>query len=170
MLAKLQPYVERPVSRPWIVATTKSGQERLAKFHLERQHFEVYMPLRLGRELAHPFFPRHLFVRVSPEVNRWRALFSTIGVKHVFCRSEHPVGLKDAVIDEIRGRELGGFVQFGLAGASPCPYVKGDAVTVKGLVDAIFVERVDANRILVLHKLLGERVATVDLSKVAAPR
>lgn len=157
-------------NRPWIVVMTHTGQERLAKYHLERQHFEVYMPLRLGRDLAHPFFPRHLFVRVSPEVNRWRALFSTIGVKHVFCRGDHPVGVRDCVIEEIRTREVGGFVQFGLAGAAACPWKPGDAVTVRGMVDAIFVERLDANRVTVLTKLLGERITTVDLSKVSAPQ
>jgi hypothetical protein len=64
--------------KAWIVVSCRQGQEVRARVELERQGFEVYLPMRLvsirrpGRQangardlLARPFLPGYLFCRVG---------------------------------------------------------------------------------------------------------
>jgi transcription antitermination factor NusG len=108
----------------WIVVVTKQGQERLARLRLEQQGFEVYLPMKLAqnrrRELvASPFFPKYLFARVTLAVDRWKSIYSTIGVAGVLGRGETPTGVKDEVVERIRAQEDAGFIRMGLDEGGP---------------------------------------------------
>lgn len=161
--------------RVWIVVQTHAGQERFAKFHLEKQRFEVYLPMRLtrgrdGQGGVTPFFPRYLFVRVTPEVKRWQAIFSTLGVARVFCAGERPVGVRDAFIDRIREQEIDGLLRVGVPLDLPCPFEREDPV-MWGVIQGVFQERVDARRALILVSLLGrDSRVTVDLHELQSAR
>lgn len=154
----------------WVVVVTSAGKERLAKFHLQKQGFEVYLPMKLGQGAAavRPFFPRYLFARVTADVRRWQSIFSTIGVQRVFTNRERIVGVRDAFIESIRAQEADGLLKAGVGVEVVCPFVEGDQVLM-GALTGIFQERVDDRRALILVQLLGKANAiTVDLSKLEA--
>lgn len=155
----------------WVVVHTRGGEERLAKDELAQQGFEIYLPMKLwqdrrsGEIRAAPFFPRFLFARVTLEVARWKSIYTTRGVRSVLGSGMLPTGVKDEVIDRIKAAEDGGFIRMGLA--DDCPFKRGDRVSV-GPLEAIFLERVDAKRVVILHSLLQrtDSPVTVDLRKL----
>src|SRR5690606_17553131 len=83
---------------PWHVAYTKPRQENTAKDNLERQGFEVYLPLfktfKKPRQMAdkaatgklltfEPMFPRYIFFRPTSAQQSMGTLRSTRGVSTV---------------------------------------------------------------------------------------
>lgn len=167
-----RPLFEDPL-KPWVVVESHAGKETFAKFHLQKQGFEVYLPMRLtrgrdGRGGVKPFFPRYQFVTVGPDVRRWQSIFSTLGVKRVFCTGERPIGVRNEFIESIRAQEVEGLLSVGVGLTVPCPYSNGDKVLM-GAVEAVFLERVDDRRAQILVQLLGrESRVTVDLTKLDA--
>ncbi len=149
----------------WYVVVTKGGQEKVAYMRLLAQGYDTYLPLRLVQLKRNevgvkPLFPRHLFVRQN---GRWRAMFSTIGVRSVVCLGDNPAVLSDAAIQLFREHEIDGHIIIHPAAPKPelkpCPYEPGQRVKMKqGLLiglEAVFSERVDANRVAILLKALG---------------
>lgn len=161
----------------WIVVHTRAGEERVAKEELERlgRGFEVYLPMRLAtlkdnwkksREIvARPFFPRFIFARVGLQVDRWKSIYTTRGVRSVLGNGLLPTGVKDEVIDRIKAQEEAGFIKMGLS--EDCPFKPGDRVGI-GPLEAVFHERVDARRVVILLSLLQrtDSPVTVDLRKL----
>jgi transcriptional antiterminator RfaH len=94
----------------WAVARTQGQREQAALLHLERQQFEVYLPLikTMRRIKGEPLFPGYIFVRV---VDRWYSIMNTIGITHLLRSGEQPACCPDAVIDDIRKREVMGYVE-----------------------------------------------------------
>lgn len=153
----------------WYLAKTAARREDWAIENLEAQGFEAYMPLRLvadrrGLVSARPLFPRHVFFRVGPTAAGWRMVFSTRGIQSVYRSGDHPAIVPTKVIDRCRKEEVEGLIKIGdpklLAAAKAKPkYHRGERVTIRqgsfeGL-DAIFLEQVDAGRLLILIKLFG---------------
>ena len=74
--------------RYWYAVQTKPRQEAVAELHLQRQHFETYLPKILVRKhrrdkwtkVVEPLFPRYLFVRLDPDENSLSPVRSTKGV------------------------------------------------------------------------------------------
>lgn len=72
----------------WFVAQTKPNAWQIAKRNLERQAFEVFVPLiaqsqRLRGKIhtvRRPAFQGYVFVRFDPDLSPWRAINSTFGV------------------------------------------------------------------------------------------
>src|ERR1700733_1489258 len=97
----------------WFVVHTQAQAEAKAKHHLERQGFATYLPRYLKRrrharrtdEVAAPLFPRYLFVGFDPDVARWRAIQSTVGVSHIVAHGDRPTPGASAVIESLRARE-----------------------------------------------------------------
>jgi transcription antitermination factor NusG len=169
--------------RAWVVVTTKTGQELVAKANLMGQvetfgeGFEVYLPMRLfenaRRETcSRPFLPGYLFAKVTALTTDWRALFSTRGVRGVLgVTSQRTLGLKDEVVERIRAREDAGFIRLGLeADGAPKAFVRGQKVRWDDMIDGMFMERVDRNRGLILVSLFGrDSPQLVDLRKLTGP-
>lgn len=160
----------------WIVVVSKLGQEVRAKRELLQQGFEVYLPMKLSqnkkRELiSSPFFRRYLFARVPADVSEWREIFSTYGVAGVLGFSAgRAYGLKDVAIDELRGREEGGYIKIGLA-EEPKPFEHGQRVVtedgVEGIFDAVLNESDDNKRAAFLVNCMGRQTRfTVDLRQL----
>jgi len=157
----------------WYVVQTRQHMETTAFENLERQGFEAYLPMRLAMQkprlglmkpkglVPRPLFPGLLFVRTDLEASRWQRMSSTRGVAKILTgASERPAPLADTVIQSIRAREVGGFVEVGLEAdaEAECRFAKGDAVRVSvgwAELDAVFVERVDARRVMILLSLVG---------------
>lgn len=163
----------------WVVVVSKPGQERRARLELERQGFEVYLPMKLamdkrpgraGQMMASPFLPRYLFARVSLLLGDWRKIWSTFGVHGLLGAAERPIGVADEVVERIRLAEEDGYIKIGLEADGP-KFGKGEAVRFSmGPVDdleGLFQERVDDKRALILVSCLGrDSRFVVDLRKL----
>lgn len=99
--------------KSWYLIHTKPKQERLAREHLERQGYNVYLPLaevrrrRRGRimRVIDAMFPRYLFICLSDKTDDWRPIHSTVGVATLVRFGQAPAKIPDALIADLRGRE-----------------------------------------------------------------
>ncbi|MCZ8195021.1 transcription termination/antitermination NusG family protein [Brevundimonas sp.] len=168
----------------WYLAMIKKGQERLAKENLERQGFEVYLPmhrpsmrtLRDGRLPApRPFLPGYLFVSLDLVSAPWRKLLSTYGVRDVHMtgagEARRPRAIPGRWIERLQAREDEHGLIVPDEPKAPAPFAKGERVLahVCGVdVDALFCEPVDAKRVVILASLLGrESRVEVSLDRVS---
>lgn len=162
----------------WFVAKTQPSSETKALFHLERQGFQVYLP-RYLRRINHarritwqprPLFPTYLFVALSPEQQRWRAINSTVGVSHLICNERGPVSVPAGIVESIRDEEdERGLVMTG----RKVPFKKGAQVQIMSgaFADHIgwFECATDDQRVVILLDLLGRQVKTkVKLDAITA--
>lgn len=161
----------------WCVVVAKPGMDRTARAQLERQRFDVYVPLAVseapktprnpkGGLNIRPFFPRYLFVRLSDTtVGWWRSMYGTIGVASVFVGpDQRPVAVPTRIIEALQAREENGFIKVAQAEPEPERWQRGDAVryaTEAGDLDAIFVQPVDKARAEILFNLLGRETSKV---------
>src|SRR6516164_10816781 len=75
----------------WYAVHTQPNRESRAKNQLENQAYEVFLPRRLktirhARRLtnvAAPFFPRYLFIRLDLTQQGWRSVNGTFGVSRL---------------------------------------------------------------------------------------
>jgi transcriptional antiterminator RfaH len=162
----------------WYVVQSQPNAENKAVAHLNRQGFETYLPRYLKRRrharrvevVPAPLFPRYLFVGIDLETQRWRSIFSTVGVSRLVCNGDTPTAVADRVIEAFRARhDAGGYVQL-----DRHPSLRaGDKVRV---LDGAFAECLglyeglrDSERVAILLDLLGRKVrVTVDIDSVAA--
>jgi len=161
----------------WFVVQAQPNAEHKAVFHLNRQGFATYLPRYLKRRrharrvdtVAAPLFPRYLFVSIDMGVQRWRSIFSTVGVSRIVCNGEMPTAVSDHVIENLRSREHDGLVKLD----SRPSFRIGDKVR---LLDGAFADCLglyeglkDGDRVALLLDLLGRKVrVTVDTDSVAA--
>ncbi len=162
----------------WYVVHTHASAEALAKQHLTRQGFNVFLPRyrklrrharRVDRVLA-PLFPRYLFVNMDLSNERWRAILSTVGVARLICHGDIPAPVPERVVEEIQTRmgDDGAVSMFSGSGMVP-----GDEVRI---VDGAFSDRTgifkcldDKQRVVVLLDLLGRELwVRLDPGVVAA--
>ena len=156
----------RPESR-WYVASTHPRAEPRALWHLKNQGFGAYLPRYLKRRtharrtemVQAPLFPGYLFIDMDVASTRWRAIRSTIGIRHLICRGDDPVPVPTGVVEDIRARESeDGVVPVPV----PPPFARGEAVEVREgpFRDQVgFFECVnDDERITVLLDLLGRQL------------
>ena len=164
--------------KAWYVAHTHAKAERQALGHLERQEFTAYLPQYLKRRrharraewVPAPLFPRYLFVNMDIERDRWRAVRSTVGVRHVISNGDRPIPVADQIVEEIRARED----ETGMVAVNPERlFSPGEMVRVTsgaladqvGLFDCIS----DDERVFILFELLGRQVRVrVPMESVAA--
>lgn len=161
----------------WFVVQAQPNAEHKAVFHLNRQGFATYLPRYLKRRrharrvdtVAAPLFPRYLFVSIDMGVQRWRSIFSTVGVSRIVCNGEMPTAVPDQVIENLRAREHDGLVKLDFRPS----FRIGDKVR---LLDGAFADCLglyeglkDGDRVALLLDLLGRKVrVTVDTDSVAA--
>lgn len=170
MIAELHPR--------WFVAHTHPNAEAKATLHLNRQGFEIYFPRYLKRRrharrvetVAAPLFPRYVFVAVDLAAQRWRSIYSTVGVTRLVCNGEDPTPVPDGVVEALRSCEdAGGFIKLDSRSA----FRAGDKVRVlDGAFSSclgLFEGMAERERIAILLDLLGRKVRVVlDADLVAA--
>lgn len=162
----------------WYVVQSHPNAERRAALHLERQGFLTYLPRYLKRRrharrleiVPAPLFPRYLFVGIDLEVQRWRSVFSTVGVSRLVCNGDRPTAVPDQVIEGLRVREdADGFVRLDerprFRPGDKIRFLDGTFADCLGL----YVGMRDHDRVAILLDLLGRKVrVTVDVGSVAA--
>ena len=93
----------------WAVAVAQPNRERFVQSMLAWKGFESYVPRILtAKGRSAPLFPSYVAVRVT---DVWYGLRWSPGVVRVLMNGERPARLEDSVVEEIRQREEGGFVQ-----------------------------------------------------------
>lgn len=147
-------------TRPrWYVVQCKSREDGRALEHLERQGFSCYRPtlcvekLRQGRKVSvrQSLFPGYLFVQLDEVNDNWYPIRSTRGVIEIVRFNEHPLPIKDEIVERIRER---------FAGSEPrVPYLEpGDRVLITAGcfadVEAIFVANDGDERVMLLMNVL----------------
>jgi transcriptional antiterminator RfaH len=149
----------------WVVVNTQPHRESLALKNLEQQKFSSYCPMirktvrhaRKSREVLRPLFPGYLFVQVDPNVQRWRPLLSTYGVRSIVGSGEQLSFLDTAFIESLKAREIEGVIE-----RPRQPYRIGQEVKLaggafEGLV-ATIIDMDEKDRLVVLLDLLNRPV------------
>ena len=161
----------------WYAVNTQPYQEARADENLRRQGFYSWLP-RFRRPRKHarrtdhvlaPLFPGYLFVRLDPEIERWRSINGTFGVVRLLCNGDTPLAVPDGLVEEIMQRRDG-------SGTVVVPLRRlavGEAVRVAvgpfADLEGLFQEMSGRDRVVLLFNLLGRKVrASVPLAGLAA--
>lgn len=114
MKSDISPQAAGPVAH-WIVAATKPKAEFIAKMFLERQGYDVYLPLFVSADTPQPtpMFPSYLFVDLEPCAGQWRPINNTTGIspRGVLRTGEAPSILPTRHIDTLIRREEAGVIR-----------------------------------------------------------
>jgi len=97
----------------WYLVQSHPNGEHKAVGHLNRQGFVTYLPRYLKRRrharriemVAAPLFPRYLFVAIDMTLQRWRSIYSTLGVSQLVCAGDRPISVPDEVVAALKRRE-----------------------------------------------------------------
>jgi transcriptional antiterminator RfaH len=161
-------------SSKWIAVNTHPHKENFAVENLLRQNFMAYCPLmrkrirhaRRSQDVLRPLFPSYIFVQA--DVQHWRPIFSTFGVRSVITCGSEPSYLDDVFIRSLKVREVDGAIV-----RPDAPYSLGQQVRVSGgpfdgLV-ATIIEMNEKDRLVVLLNLLNRPVKVkLEANHVAA--
>jgi transcriptional antiterminator RfaH len=154
----------------WFVAHTQPHAEAKAASHLARQGFQSYFPRYLKRRrharrietVAAPLFPRYLFVAVDLSAQRWRSIYSTVGVARLVCNGDDPAAVPGGIVEALQSREdTNGFITL----AHRPLFRAGDKIRVlDGAFSSclgLFEGMAERERIAILLDLLGRKVRVV---------
>lgn len=170
--------LDLPLNPRWFVAHTQPNAEAKAVANLNRQGFAAYFPRYLKRRrharkvdtVAAPLFPRYVFVAVDISAQRWRSIYSTIGVARLVCNGDEPTAVPAGIVEALKCREdADGFIKLDYR----APFHPGDKVRVlDGAFSSclgLFESMAERERIAILLDLLGRKVRVVlDADLVAA--
>jgi transcriptional antiterminator RfaH len=145
-------------SLPWHVVHTKPRAEARALENLERQGFEVFLPMitlqKVRRaklaNVTEPMFSRYLFLRTTRAMEDLSVVRSTLGVSHLVRFGTVPAKMPHAWVEAMRAEPA---VQETL-------HQQGDKVVLgdgmlKGL-EAIYLEEDGEARAMILINLLSK--------------
>lgn len=156
--------------KSWYLIHTKPRQEQLAREHLERQGYQIYLPFapvrrkRRGRTIrvVDPMFPRYLFINLSDETDDWRPIRSTIGVSALVRFGQTPARIPDSLIENLKSRED----TEGIQQVPEKNFSKGDEVHIaEGLFEGfegIYECKSGRDRVILLLKI-SEQYVTLKL-------
>lgn len=157
------------MSDSWFVVQTQPNAEAKANRHLLNQGYATYLPVYLRRVsharraeiLRRPLFPGYLFVRLDPDMNRWRSINGTVGVRRILSEGDRPRCVSDAIIGEIVARQD----ENGVIKVKAQSFVQGQTVRLAGgpfaEVSGLFEEARDDRRVVLLLSMLGREVRVV---------
>jgi transcriptional antiterminator RfaH len=162
----------------WYVVQTQANAENKAACHLARQGFETYLPRYLKKRrharrietVAAPLFPRYLFVEIDFAVQRWRSIFSTVGVSRLVCNGDQPAPVPDDVIRSLRSRaDTSGLIRLvhrpSFRSGNKVRILEGAFYDCLGIYDGM----TDHDRVGILLDLLGRKVRiSLDAEAIAA--
>ncbi len=112
----LAPSNETPclIASPWYVVHTKPRSEARALENLERQGFEVFLPMitlqkvRRARvaNITEPMFSRYLFLRVTPSMQDLSVVRYTMGVSQLVRFGQVAAKVPHAWVEAMRSQPL----------------------------------------------------------------
>jgi len=160
----------------WVVASSHPHKEQVALENLNRQGFQAYCPqirkrvrhARQLRQVLRPLFPGYIFVRLNPQLEQWRSIDATIGVRKLIRFGERPGTVPNLFIASLYATEEEGAVAIPRArdNYQPGEQVQLRAEPFDGLI-AMVLSANDRERIMVLLDLLKRSVrVSVSINEV----
>ena len=158
-----RPEYSAPLSA-WIVVNSQPHREQIALENLARQAFDSYCPMvrtrvrhaRRTQEVLRPLFPGYLFVRVNADLQRWRPILSTYGVRTLVRCGDRPSFLDDRFVEGLQAREIDGAIVRPTSPYEPGQRVKMAGGAFDGLI-ATILEMDEKDRLVVLMDLLNRQ-------------
>ncbi len=163
----------------WYAVYTKPRQEPVARWNLENQGFEVFLPMALNpyqrvskrnEDRTEPLFPRYLFLRAVPEVQNLATVRSTRGVVNLVRSGHELVTVPEAIVDGLLARRD---PETDLIALDPAELDVGDQVRVFdgpfAGAEGILQQRSGETRSLLLMKILG-RETTLEVDSLLLQR
>ncbi|WP_018294631.1 transcriptional activator RfaH [Mariprofundus ferrooxydans] len=165
--------------KQWFAIRVKPRQESLAAANLERQGFEVYLPM-INTRISHagkvswqprPFFAGYLFVHLSIDEQRWTTIRSTVGVLAPVAFGTFYPPLSDQVIALLQARhDENGLIT--ISSTPESPFRAGEKVrmldgAMKGL-EGVFIEMRGQDRALILLDWMKKSMRVVANTAVLA--
>lgn len=148
----------------WYLIYTKPHKEHVARENLERQGYDIYLPMarirrrRLGKgaNRIEPLFPRYLFIKLDTQTDNWSPIRSTLGVSNLVKFGMYPSAVPETLIELLCDR----CDEEGIQDIAPDEYKKGEAVRVlegpmTGL-EGIFLAKTSSDRVMVLLDIVGK--------------
>tara|TARA_R110002096_G_scaffold94635_6_gene212944 strand:- start:40233 stop:40733 length:501 start_codon:yes stop_codon:yes gene_type:complete len=145
----------------WYLIHSKPKDEKLAQDNLERQGYETYLPLILGRTKKRgkttksilPMFPRYLFIHLSDQTDDWGPIRSTLGVSSLIRFGATPAKVPDNLIKTLKRNEN----SQGIHELKSAPLSPGDKLLIvegpfEGYEATLFSQKSD-DRVIVLLKI-----------------
>jgi transcriptional antiterminator RfaH len=94
----------------WFLVQLKPNSARIAQKNLERQGFDVFLPLEEVTQRRRdtfvtkmrPLFPGYLFVAFDPAQGHWRRINSTHGVSQLVRFGSAPAMLPDGLVEHLQ--------------------------------------------------------------------
>ncbi len=161
----------------WYLIYTKPQKEQLARENLERQGYEVFLPMarlrrrRMGRGVTRiePLFPRYLFIHLDSRTDDWSPIRSTIGVNNLVKFGMYPSAVPAELIELIIDR----CDEKGIQEIAPDEFKKGDGVRVMegamvGL-EGVFLAKSSSDRVMVLLDIVGKHTKVVMATEKLGP-
>jgi transcriptional antiterminator RfaH len=147
--------------KSWYLVHSKPREEKNAQENLERQGYETYLPLILGRtkkrgktiKSIQPMFPRYLFIHLSEQTDDWGPIRSTLGVSSLIRFGITPAKVPDTLINSLKRNENSqGIHELPIKSMSP-----GDKLLIvegpfEGYEATLFSQKSD-ERVIVLLKI-----------------
>jgi transcriptional antiterminator RfaH len=135
----------------WFVVNTKPKKEAIVERLFSQGGIGVYNPKYREEGRIKPFFPGYAFVRFShPE--QYKLVKYTRGVKRIVGNDAGPIPVEEEILERIRSREVGGFIEMSKHGIEP---EVGDEIEVaegpfRGLRGVFTKGLTDRDRVLIL--------------------
>lgn len=156
-------------TKRWYLVYTKPRQERIARTNLERQGYEVYLPLtreqrrRQGKRaiLITPLFPRYLFIHLDRQTDNWGPIRSTLGVVSLVKFTHTPAPVPEDLVLALHAREDAE----GLLPPAESRLRRGSRVRIlDGSLagyEGIFLASSGRDRVVILLDIMGKHARTV---------
>lgn len=151
-------------TRAWYLIYTKPRAEQLAKENLQRQDFNIYLPLvkeirrRRSKYVSciEPMFPRYLFIQLNCTTDNWSPIRSTLGVSSIVRFSTYPLQVPESLIGALMDNED----ESGIQSIEVRDFQSGDKVRIiagamAGL-EGIYESKTSKERVTVLLNIAGQ--------------
>jgi transcription antitermination factor NusG len=135
----------------WYVLNVKSKKEFQVERMFQEGGLKIYNPKYRDGNRVKPFFPSYQFILFSyPE--QFKLVKYTRGVKRIIGNDDGPIPMDEQIIQELKAREVEGFIEFSKYGVEPS---LGDEIEVvegalKGLRGIFKKDLSDQDRVLIL--------------------
>ena len=113
--------------------------------------------VRHARRTLHalrPLFPGYLFVRVNPDLQRWRPILATYGVRTLVCCGDRPGIVDEGFVERLKSCEVDGAIVHPASSFEAGQQVKIIGCAFDGHI-ATILECDEKDRIVVLMDLLN---------------
>ena len=151
--------------RSWYLIHTKPRMEKQAEENLQRQGYEIYLPMVINRrrrnnryvKVSEAFFPRYLFIYLNTHTDNWAPIRSTLGVSGLIRFAGVPAVVPIGLVESLMANED----ELGYQLIEKKEMKQGDKVEI---IDgpfsgykAIYNKRKSVERVTVLLDIIGKR-------------